>query len=321
MEQRVSDNKASTLSRRDFVRALVAGGAAATSVRIEGLTQQGESTVSLSTKQLPTGKIGNVEISRLILGGNLISGYAHARDLIYVADLMRRYNTEKKILETLELAEEHGIDAINLAIWDEISFLRKHWNNGGKMKLIAQALPGEKGELDLFKKAIDFGAAAVHIQGHGAERLWETGQIGTIGRIIEYVKSQGVPAGVAAHALDVIVECEKAGLPVDFYVKTLHHNNYPSVKLGVDRFLGKCDNLWCTNPDEVIEFMHTVKKPWIAFKVMAAGAIHPREAFRYAVNGGADFILAGMFDWQIKEDVSYFIEAIRFAQRLRPWYG
>lgn len=75
------------------------------------------------------------------------------------------------------------------------------------------------------------------------------------------------------------------------------------------------------NPDEVIEFMHTVKKPWIAFKVMAAGAIHPRRAFRYALNGGADFILAGMFDWQIAEDVGYFMEAMNQLQRLRPWYG
>jgi hypothetical protein len=47
----------------------------------------------------------------------------------------------------------------------------------------------------------------------------------------------------------------------------------------------------------VIDFMKTVKKPWIAFKVMAAGAIPPRKAFRHAFNGGADYVLAGMFDF------------------------
>jgi len=38
---------------------------------------------------LPAGKIGNVTISRLICGGNLVSGYAHSRDLIYVSPLLK----------------------------------------------------------------------------------------------------------------------------------------------------------------------------------------------------------------------------------------
>lgn len=220
---RFNDGK---VTRRQFVWTLAAGTAAAS------VSKGSRADEVQSRATLPKGRIGNVEFSRLILGGNLISGYAHARDLIYVADLMRHYNTEKKILETLELAEQHGINAINLAIWDDLSFLKKHWANGGKMKLIAQAVPGEHGELDLFKKAIDFGAAAVHIQGHGSEKLWEAGRIDLIARIMEYIKSQGVPAGVGAHALDVIIECEKEGVPADFYVKTLHEQNYPSAKLG-----------------------------------------------------------------------------------------
>ncbi len=73
------------------------------------------------------GKIGGVEFSRLMLGGNLVAGYAHSRDLAYVAELMKRYNTEARILQTLELAESHGINAINLSIWDNVSFLQKHW--------------------------------------------------------------------------------------------------------------------------------------------------------------------------------------------------
>jgi hypothetical protein len=52
------------------------------------------------TTDLPTGKIGNVKISRLILGGNLIGGSAHSRDLIYVSSLIRNYFTDEKIMET-----------------------------------------------------------------------------------------------------------------------------------------------------------------------------------------------------------------------------
>jgi hypothetical protein len=44
---------------------------------------------------LPKVKIGDFGISRLILGGNLISGSTHARDIIYVTSLVKAYNSEK----------------------------------------------------------------------------------------------------------------------------------------------------------------------------------------------------------------------------------
>jgi len=269
---------------------------------------------------MPVGHIGNIAFSRLILGGNLISGYSHSRDLAYVSQLMKRYNTEARILNTLEIAEDHGINAINLSIWDDVSYLQKHWKNGGKMKLIAQAFPNAN--LDQFKKAVDMGACAVHIQGHGAETLVKQGDLLEIDRIVFYLQSQKVLAGVASHALSVIVECEKIGLEADFYQKTLHSHEYPTApRSGETGDLGTYDNSWCKNPQEVIDVMATVKKPWIAFKVMAAGAIPPQKAFPHAFHNGADFVLAGMFDWQIAEDVKLAREALLGIQRSRPWCG
>ena len=72
--------------------------------------------------------------------------------------------------------------------------------------------------------------------------------------------------------------------------------------------------------------MATVKKPWIAFKILAAGALHPRAAFPYAFNSGADFILVGMFDWQIAEDAKLAKHVLEIvsgpnSKRTRPWYG
>jgi hypothetical protein len=268
------------------------------------------------------GKIGQLEFSRLMLGGNLISGYAHSRDLDYVAALMKQYNTQQKILDTLALAEIHGINAVNLTVWDDTSFLRKHWARGGKMKWIAQANPTDSGGLDQFKRAVDMGAHAVHIQGHGAEKLLEEQNLALIAKIVGYLKSQKVPAGVAAHSLDVIIQCEKAKIDVDFYQKTLHTRDYHSAPRPDEKgVLGSWDNSWCRDADEVIEFMWGVKKPWIAFKVMAAGAIPPRRGFQHAFNGGADFVLAGMFDFQIVEDVKIAKDVLSSVQRNRPWRG
>ncbi len=121
--------------------------------------------------------------------------------------------------------------------------------------------------------------------------------------------------------------CEKAGIPCDFYVKTFHNDNYPSAtpkELRGDFLGGKgfYDNMWCLNPQETIAFMATVKKPWIAFKVLAAGAIEPRQAFPYAFHNGADFIAVGMFDFQIKDNcrlVERLVE--REKNRPRPWFA
>ncbi len=63
---------------------------------------------------LQTGKIGDVKISRLICGGNLVAGYAHARDLIYTNSLFKQYFTDEKIMETLQLSEENGINTVVL---------------------------------------------------------------------------------------------------------------------------------------------------------------------------------------------------------------
>ena len=68
--------------------------------------------------------------------------------------------------------------------------------------------------------------------------------------------------------------------------------------------------------------MNNVRKPWIAFKVLAAGAIHPQKGFRFAFENGADFANVGMFDFQVREDAILardIIAEIERKGRARPW--
>jgi len=57
---------------------------------------------------LPKGRIGDKEMSRLILAGNLLSGWAHARDLIYVSRLVKAYHNKERIFATLLVPRSAG---------------------------------------------------------------------------------------------------------------------------------------------------------------------------------------------------------------------
>jgi hypothetical protein len=126
------------------------------------------------------------------------------------------------------------------------------------------------------------------------------------------------------------VECEKHGVPCDFYVKTFHNDDYPSATpkplqqdfMWLSSPEGWYDNMWCIDPVKTAEFMGTVKKPWLAFKVLAAGAYYPRDGFVYAFDNGADFIAVGMLDFQIEGNCELMPKIVRRAQRRqRPWLG
>jgi len=66
--------------------------------------------------------------------------------------------------------------------------------------------------------------------------------------------------------------------------------------------------------------MQEVQKPWIAFKVLAAGAIRPESGFKYALENGADFLCVGMFDFQVAQNVS-LVKALlpQMQNRERAW--
>ena len=147
-------------------------------------------------------------------------------------------------------------------------------------------------------------------------------------------KAQGVPAGIGGHSLQTPMACEKNGLNPDFYVKTFHSDRYWSATPRAKReewcWLkpmsseqgGYHDNMFCLDPEKTAGFMESVRRPWIAFKTMAAGAIHPQVAFPFAFRHGADFVVAGMFDFQIEQDAKLAIEAVRQCdQRKRQWHG
>lgn len=327
------------MDRRTFVKGSLAAGLALTAGA--GMAQTAApqapgmaipSSPLVVKEPIPTGKIGNYQVGRMLLGGNLLTHTTHSRDLNYVSNLAAHYNTDEKLIETLRVAEEHGINTLTVhTIPRVMNVLRKYRREGGKIQWIigpyeeAMLEPGLARFKEIVRQLVDDGCEMIYLTGFSSDPLVQSGKGEMLAEAIEIIKLNGVPAGVGAHDLAVIEYCEKHGVANDFYVKTFHHLNYPTAPRPNDPILkwqtAEIPGYWCNDPSKTIEVMKQVKKPWIAFKVMAAGAIPPEEAFRYAFGNGADFCLAGMFDYEIAPDAAIINKILRpeLPKRERPW--
>jgi len=253
----------------------------------------------------PRGRIGKLEVSRLICGGNLFSGFAHSGDLLYVSSLLRHYFSEDKILETLELCEASGINTAILRTDEHIigAIKRYRKERGGKIQWIAQTYPTVANPRDNVKMAIDNGAVGAFIMGGNAETIVKEGKGDLLGEIVDFIKQNGLVAGIGSHALEIPILSEQQKFEPDFYFKTHNNVGYQSQE-----------------PRDVAALMKTIHKPWIAFKVLGAGRMQPKDGFDLAFKNGADFINVGMYDFQVEQNVGLVCEVVRqHEQRDRKW--
>ena len=191
------------------------------------------------------------------------------------------------------------------------SSLRQHVpedtrKRGGKIQFLAQINPDPRDLRAAVNGALEADAVGAFLVGNTGDLWAREKAVGRIAEIVGLIKDADIIAGVAGHELRTPRVCEAGKVEPDFYVKTLHDRSYWSKQQpGQDRDVidnYSIDNYWCQEPENVIGFMSGVARPWIAYKVLAAGAIHPRDGFRYAFQNGADFAAVGMFDFQVSEN-------------------
>ena len=208
-----------------------------------------------------------------------------------------------------------------------MSVLRRYRKErGGKIQWIicptAPVEPDMAKYREQVEELVKDGCEAIYLWGVHADSLVAQGKIDLIAKAVELPKEFGVPSGVGCHSLDVVKACEKNGVQ-----GRLLHQDLPPPQLP-DRARSRSSS---TSP--------TTSSP-------ATGARNPRgdrrvhEDRREAVDrlqdhgrrrdpaartpsatpssNGADFVLAGMFDFEIAEDVKLATEALRRTQGPRP---
>jgi hypothetical protein len=249
------------LTRRDFVKQTAAITCAVGALRAaEGLAADTESG------HLPKIRLGAIEVSRLILGSNPFFGFHHG-DPHGTDEQMRQYYTDERIMQVLDEAAQQGITAVWSPPYDKWTRLWDDYQQrGGKLRIwIGQPDYGDMKEN--ITKCAKSGAKAVCIQGAIAGDAIREGKHELVKGWLEQIRGLGLPAGMASHYPEALLEAERRGLPAEWYHLTI----------------GVPDTFTQSDREKSLETIANLDKPVVAFKVLGAGRFTPQDAFPHVL--------------------------------------
>ena len=223
-------------------------------------------------------RIGDLSVSRFILGGNPFSGFSHqSRER---SQEMLDWYTEARIVETLFEAESLGVTACILRGDEHIArVLDSYWKQGGKMIWLGQTDSRQPTQVDGARLCIDSGASACFLHGGVMDHYVAQGRYAEIDSFIDTVRQANMPVGAAGHMpVDFIWAEEHVDL--DFYMVCYYN---PSPRQDVPHH----------DPAAAEQYLESdraaragtiaqLTRPAIHYKIMAAGRNDPQEAFAYA---------------------------------------
>jgi len=256
--------------------------------------------------------IGDLAVSKLIIGGNPFSGFSHQtpeRD-----QQMLDYYTTEHIKQDFRRAEELGINThIGRADHHIMRVLREYWNEGGSIQWIAQTCP-EIGTVQRgVQNAIRGCASACYVHGGVMDNYFATGKLDLIPPAIKMIRDAGIPAGIAGHNPEVFLWA-KNNLDVDFYMCSYY--NPTNRDKQAEHVSGMKEWFRQEDRERMIEVIQGLSKPVIHYKVMAAGRNNPKEAFERAARAmrPGDAVCVGIFSGDdpdmIEKDVTLLDEAL-----------
>lgn len=264
---------------------------------------------------VPLVAFGPHRISRLIVGGNPISGNSHVS--AQLSREMRDYFTAANALKLLRKCEQAGINT-----WQSrgdrhiLRLLNEHRLEGGRLQWIAQTA-SELADIPAhIRQLAAEGAIGIYHHGTQTDRFWAAGRIEQAREMLKVIRDTGVRVGLGTHVPEVIDYAESKGWDLDFYMTSVYNLSRPH-----DPALG--DAFDDADREKMLERVRRTSKQCLIFKVYGAGR-HCGSPERMlaalrlvaAYAKPADCVVIGMFPKyreQVRENCRLFCEAFRPA--------
>ena len=269
---------------------------------------------------LPTMKIGDLEITRLIVGSNPFTGKSH---LTPETDAdMKDYFSEETAFAMLRRCEEAGINAVqSRGSMPVMGLLGRYRSSGGKLLWMAQS--GKN--LTTFDEELDammqYTPAAVCIHGELADELYMTGMLDKLEGLLDKIRRKNVPCGICAHFPEVLAYAEEKGLRPDYYMASLYNLSQPDRSHDVNPTGERFED---SDIPQMYAVIRQLSAPTFALKILGAGRrcadqeqVKAAFAEAFASMKPGDGVLVGMFDKYIDQpmlNAQYTLDAIRLAE-------
>ncbi len=262
--------------------------------------------------ELPRVDFCGLSVSRIVVGGNPISGIGHQDAPLDRA--LRDYYTTARIKETLFRCEELGINTAVLRADNHIiRLLHEYWNEGGTIQWFAQTAPERASVLDNIRQVAGAGAKACYLHGGVADRHQEQGTLEAFAEPLALIRERGMVPGIAGHQPKTHLDAQAQGLDFDFHMVCFYNLTGRQGKIDVAD--AQADRYHPDDRARAARLLGQLTRPCIAYKILAAGRNDPREAIPFAVRHlkPTDICAIGFFPKdrpsEIADDIQIFCEA------------
>ena len=272
------------------------------------------------SSEMPSVPFGPHRISKLIVGGNPVSGNSHVSSAL--SQEMIDYFTSENVKRLLRNCERAGINT-----WQSrgdkhiIRLLHEYGQEGGQLHWIAQTASEITWERNLSEMLREKPAGIYH-HGTKTDAAWRAGKIESVRDTLKMIRQSGTRVGLGTHIPEVIDYVESKGWDVDFYMTCLFNlsrSEEEKKALGGGKAAGELFH----DPDrvEMLKRVRQASKQCLVFKVYGASrhcdsAERMRNALRLALDSMKpnDAIVIGMFP-KYKEQVVENCQLLNQAMR------
>ena len=269
---------------------------------------------------VPTVDFCGEKVTRLICGGNPLSGYSHVSEPLDRE--MIEYYTMPNIQSLLDECWRHGVNTLqSRGDRHQMRAYLEHRQGGGCMQWIAQTASEFASLRRNVAEIARYEPIAIYHHGTHVDTSWHAGRFDEVHDIVKAIHDHGLPAGVGSHIPEVIEYIEDKDWETDFYMCCFYNlaRGYKSAP-ALDRDAYAEDRFPPEDPPRMTAVMRAVRKPCIGFKIMAASRNcgtpeEVRGAFSFAFETikPGDVVNVGMFQKhknQVAENAAFVGEIL-----------